>query len=61
MAHMDNKHIVAFAKIQQAIQEDDLWSAAWKMSKFLKVYPSLSKRKSKWMCWISRLTLQEEK
>ena len=46
---MDNERIAAFGKIQQAIREDDLWSAAWNMSKFLKAYPSLSKSESKWM------------
>ncbi|KAI7934071.1 hypothetical protein MJO28_017305 [Puccinia striiformis f. sp. tritici] len=34
--------VLAFTKIQQAIREDDLWTAAWCMWKFLKVPHVLS-------------------
>ncbi|EFP93946.1 uncharacterized protein PGTG_19876 [Puccinia graminis f. sp. tritici CRL 75-36-700-3] len=36
---------LAFLKIQQAIREDDLWTAAWFMSKFLKTPHTLSASK----------------
>ncbi|EFP93735.2 hypothetical protein PGTUg99_024843 [Puccinia graminis f. sp. tritici] len=37
-----HERILAFSKILQAIREDDLWTAAWCMSKFLKTPHVLS-------------------
>ncbi|KAI7933427.1 hypothetical protein MJO29_016872 [Puccinia striiformis f. sp. tritici] len=53
ITRQSQEHWLAFVQIQQAIQEDDLWTAAWYMSKFLKTPLILSTR-------ITRLLLDED-
>ena len=40
---------MAFGKIQQSIREDDLWTAAWCMSKFLRTPHVLSASERQWL------------
>ncbi|KAA1109889.1 hypothetical protein PGT21_001812 [Puccinia graminis f. sp. tritici] len=44
-----HERILAFAKIQQSIREDDLWTAAWSMSKFLQTPHVLSASERQWL------------